>query len=83
MINSLFSKLVLRNVKTGKPSYSLTMTVVAFFVINLKLLFSGVEIVDKVKMSDFSGTDYAASLAAISGLHIFNKKANKDNKNVS
>lgn len=52
------------------------MVVVGFGIINLKLLLSGVEIVDKIKMSDFNGVDYAASLAAISALHVGNKKLN-------
>jgi hypothetical protein len=57
------------------------MTIVGFFIINLKLLLSGIEIMDKVKMSDFSGSDYAAALAALSALHIFNKKVNNEKVN--
>lgn len=80
MLNTILSKLIIKNVKTGVPSYTLTMTLVGFFIINLKLLFSGMEIMDKVKFSDFSGTDYAAALAAIGSIHIFNKKVNNDKK---
>lgn len=80
MINKILSTLIIKNVKTGQPSYTLTMTIVGFFVINLKLLLSGIEIMDKIKMSDFSGTDYAAALAALGGIHIFNKKVVRDRK---
>lgn len=74
----MFDKLIIKNVKTGKPSYTLTMVLIGFFVINVKLLLSGVQITEKIKFDIFSGTDYAASLAAISGLHIFNKKVVRD-----
>lgn len=81
MFQSLFKKLSLINEK-GKVSYSRSMVIIAFTVINLKLLFSGVEIVDKIKLSDFSGVDYAAALAAIGALHVGNKtiKSKEDNK---
>lgn len=78
MLNSLLSKLIVNNVKTGLPSYSLTMTLVAFFVINIKLLFSGIQITQTIKLDTFGGTDYAAALAAISLLHVGNKKVNND-----
>lgn len=80
MINKILSKMIIKNVKTGKPSYTLTMTIVGFLVINIKLLFSGIEIMDKFKMSDFSGVDYAAALAAIGSIHIFNKKVVTEKK---
>ena len=32
-------------------------------------------------MSDFGGTEYATSLAALSGMHIFNKKVTNDQNN--
>ena len=74
--------MIIKNVKTGKPSYTLTMTIVGFLVINIKLLFSGIEIMDKFKMSDFSGVDYAAALAAIGSIHIFNKKVGTAKKDI-
>lgn len=52
------------------------MVVAGFFIINLKFLLSGIEIIDKVKMSDVSGVDYAAALSAIGAVHIGNKKLN-------
>jgi hypothetical protein len=56
------------------------MTIVGFLVINVKLLFSGIEVMDKFKMSDFSGVDYAAALSAIGGIHVFNKKITRETK---
>jgi hypothetical protein len=76
MLNSLINFFLLINKKTGKPSYSTTMVVFGFFIINLKLLFSGITY-KGIKCSDFSGVDYSACLAAISGLHIGNKIVNK------
>jgi hypothetical protein len=78
MLQWLHSKLVLNNLKTGKPSYTVTMLVFGFMVINFKLLVSGIDIMGKVKMSSFSGTDYAASLAALAAMHIGNKKITSD-----
>jgi hypothetical protein len=79
MFQKILDSLIIKNTKTGRPSYTLTMALTGFFIINLKLLLSGVEIMDKVKMSEFSGVDYAAALAAIGSIHIFNKKVTKDN----
>lgn len=56
------------------------MIVFGFFIINLKLLLSGISITSKFKMSDFNGVDYSASLGALGGIHLFNKKINNSNK---
>lgn len=53
------------------------MVVAGFFVINLKLLLSGIQITEAFKMSEFSGVDYSAALSALGGIHLFNKKLNK------
>ncbi len=58
----------------GIPSYTLTALVTGFFIINIKLLFSGIEIMDKVKMSDFSGTDYGAALAGLGIIYNWGKQ---------
>lgn len=63
---------ILKN-KDGVPSYTTTITVIGFFVINLKLLFSGISLPHDIKMSEFSGVDYAAALSAIGGIHLWNK----------
>lgn len=66
-------KLWLKDPKTGKESVTLSMFVYGFVIATLKLLFAGIEIHDKVKMSEFSGTDYAAVLAAIGGIYTIRK----------
>lgn len=86
MLQKIIDFFMLKN-KAGRPSYSTTMVVAGFAVINIKLLLSGIEIVDKIKMSDFSGTDYAMAFTAIAALHVGNKKLNgpkrEDKDNVS
>lgn len=78
MIQWLQSTFILKNLKTGKPSYTLTAFIIGFAVINMKLLFSGIDIMGKFKMSSFSGTDYGVALAALGSLHIANKKVVSD-----
>lgn len=80
MLQSLINLFVLKN-KAGKPSYSTSMVVYSFAIINLKLLFSGIDILGKVKMSSFSGIDYAAAFTAIAALHVGNKKFNGPKSN--
>jgi hypothetical protein len=82
MLQSFINLFILKN-KAGEPSYSRTMVFFGFLVINIKLLLSGININNKFKMSDFSGTEYGIALAAISALHVGNKKLNgpqSDNK---
>lgn len=76
MLQQLIDLFIIKNKKTGKPSYTTTMVVVGFFIINLKLLVSGIEITDKIKFDTFTGVDYAAAIAAIGAMHIGNKKLN-------
>lgn len=73
MFNNLLSKLIVRDVKTKKPSYTVTAFITGFFIINFKLLFSGINITDKIKMSDFNGVDYAAGVAALGGIYVLRK----------
>lgn len=80
MLNDILSKLVIRDVKTGKPSYTVTAFVIGFLVVNIKLLFSGMQITETFKMSDFSGVDYAACVAALGSIYVLRKnKSIKDN----
>lgn len=72
MLNKILSKLIIRNVKTRKPSYTITAFVVGFGIVNLKLILSGITIFG-AKMSDFNGTDYATAIAALGALYISNK----------
>ena len=64
----------LKNAKTGLKSYTLTMTIIGFAIVNIKLLISGVQITETIKSSDFSGIDYGACIAALGGIHLWNKK---------
>lgn len=50
------------------------MVVYGFAVINLKLLFSGIQLTHNIKLSDFSGVDYAAAIAALGGIHLWNNQ---------
>lgn len=61
--------------KTGKPSYTLTMLAIGFAVVNLKLLFSGIQLTQTLKLSEFSGTDYGAAIAALGGVYSFRKNS--------
>lgn len=77
MFKNILSRLVVKNVKTGKPSYTLTAFMVGVFVVNTKLALSGIEI-KGIKMSEFSGVDYGASIAALGGIYSLNKHITKD-----
>lgn len=80
MLNKMLSNCIIYDVKTKKPSYTVTAFLVGFLVINFKLLFSGIQITEKIKMSDFSGIDYAAGVAALGGIYVLrkNKTINTD-----
>lgn len=80
MLDKILSKFILKDMKTGKPSYTVTAFVFGFWVINVKLLLAGMEITDKVKMSEFTGMDYAAAAAAVGSIYVLRKnKTIKDN----
>jgi hypothetical protein len=79
MLKTILSHFVVKNVKTGKPSYTLTAFMVGVFIVNLKLLLSGMEF-RGVKMSEFSGVDYGASIAALGGIYSLNKHITKNNQ---
>jgi hypothetical protein len=64
MLNSILSKLIIKNVKTGQKSYVLTAFIIGVTIVNAKLLLSGIQFKD-IKMSDFSGIDYSAAIAAL------------------
>lgn len=79
MLNDILSKFVVKNVKTGNPSYVLTAFIVGIGIVNIKLLLSGVEF-KGMKMSDFSGVDYSAAIAALGGIYTLNKKVGIDSR---
>src|ERR1035437_8650519 len=87
MLNKLVTLFLLKNSHTGLPSYSATFCFFGFWIICFKLLISGVSF-RGFKMSDFSGLDFGAALAAIGAFHVSNKHVynlkNKDtDKNVN
>jgi len=67
----------LKDIKTGKPSYTLTVFITGSLIVNLKLILSGIEIMDKIKMSEFSGSDYSMAMAALAALYVGNKTLKK------
>jgi hypothetical protein len=79
MLKTILSHFVVKNVKTGKPSYTLTAFMAGVFIVNLKLLLSGMEF-RGVKMSEFSGVDYGASIAALGGIYSLKKHITKNNQ---
>lgn len=79
MLDTIISKFILKDIKTGKPSYTVTAFIFGFCIINIKLLLAGMEFSDGIKMSEFSGMDYAASAAAIGSIYVLRK--NKTIKN--
>lgn len=80
MLDKILAKFILNDLKTGKPSYTVTAFVIGFWIINIKLLLAGVHLTDKIKMSDFSGMDYATAAAAIGSIYVLrkNKTIEKD-----
>ena len=80
MLDKILAKFILNDLKTGKPSYTVTAFVIGFWIINIKLLLSGMQFSDKIKMSEFSGMDYATAAAAIGSIYVLrkNKTIEKD-----
>lgn len=75
MLNKIISTFLVINKKTKNPSYVLTAFIFGIGVVNFKLLASGISFGD-VKMEIFSGTDYAASIVALTSLYVSNKHIN-------
>lgn len=81
MFSKMVNALLISHANTGNKSYTTTMVVYGFAVINLKLLFSGIQLTQTIKLSDFSGVDYAAAIAALGGIHLWNNQiAKKDSQ---
>lgn len=80
MLDKILAKFILNDLKTGKPSYTVTAFVIGFWIINIKLLLAGMQFSDKIKMSEFSGMDYATAAAAIGSIYVLrkNKTIEKD-----
>lgn len=63
----------LKDPKTNKVSVTLTVFIYGFMIAALKLLFSGIEIAQKFKMSEFSGVDFAAVIGALGTVYSLRK----------
>lgn len=59
--------------KTGKESVTLSVFIYGFTIATIKLLFAGMQIGEKFKMSDFSGVDYAAVIGALGAVYTMRK----------
>lgn len=80
MLNKILSQLVVKNVKTGLPSYNLTAFIMGAFIINAKMLVSGMDICG-VKMTVITGVEYAAAMASLGGIYNLSKHlGNKEEK---
>jgi hypothetical protein len=64
---------------SGKPSLTATSFILGFIVVNLKLIFSGVEF-NNVKIALFSGGEYAAAVAALGGVYVMRRSTENNDK---
>lgn len=71
----MFSKFLLTDTK-GNKSSTLTAFVLGFVVVNAKLLASGLE-VGGYKMEAFTGTEYAAAVAALGAIYVLRRSTEK------
>jgi hypothetical protein len=60
----------------GKPSLTATAFIVGFAVVNLKLIFSGVEF-NAFKIALFSGGEYAAAIGALGAVYVLRRSTEK------
>lgn len=70
---SFLNFFIIKDKKTNKPSYTTTAFVYGFIVVNAKLLLSGIQIAENIKLSDFSGVDYGTAIAALGGVYAYRK----------
>ena len=64
--------------KTKQPSVTLTAFMIGFVVAVTKLLISGIEL-QGIKMSQFSGSDFAAAVGALGAIYVMRRhKSQKD-----
>lgn len=73
-----FNKLLFKDSK-GKPSLTATAFMIGFTIVNLKLIFSGVEFGD-FKIAFFSGVEYAAAIGALGAVYVLRRSTDTDNK---
>jgi hypothetical protein len=61
---------------SGKKSTTLTAFILGFITVNVKLLISGLTI-GGYTMSNFSGVDYSAALAALGAIYVMRRTTDK------
>lgn len=66
----------LKNPNTKQPDVTLTFFTIGFFVALAKLIFSGIQIMNYVKVAQFSGTEFAAVVASLGALHVYSSISN-------
>lgn len=71
----MIDKLILKDT-SGKKSVTVTAFIYGFIIVNLKLLFSGATI-GGLTLSAFSGTEYAAAVAALGSVYVLRRYNNK------
>ena len=49
------------------------MFVYGFVIVTLKLIFSGIQVTNELKLAEFSGTDFAAAIASLGGIYAYRK----------
>ena len=74
----MVNKLLLKD-SSGKKSVTMTAFVLGFIVVNAKLFFSGFTIGDYT-VSNFSGVDYGASLAALGAIYVMRRNGKEEVK---
>lgn len=70
-----FNKILIKD-SSGKPSITMTTFVMGFVVVNLKLIFSGVDL-NGFKMAAFTGGEYAAAIGALGGTYVLRRSTEK------
>lgn len=61
----------------GKPSLTATAFIIGFVVVNLKLIFSGIEF-GEFKMALFGGGEYAAAVGALGAVYVLRRSTKND-----
>ena len=66
---------------SGKKSITMTAFCVGFIVVNAKLILSGVQI-GSLTVSAFTGTEYAAAVAALGAIYVLRRSGNAKSDDV-
>lgn len=83
----MLNRLLITDVKTGCKSYTLTVFLYGFAIVAMKLIFSGIQITNNIKLAEFSGVDFAAAIGSLGSVYVLRKNIsiqptdpNKDSK---